>query len=493
MLSRFIRNEQGNFAILTALLILPLIFGVGAGIDLNRLHTARVHLQDLADAGSLAMAISKEQQAGKLRSIGEATIDGNRAAGALNAVEIADLKTSDKQIELSLVSTVNMTFMSIAGFDAFDVQAASIAKREVTGTVEVALVLDNTYSMIGPNTSGQKLASLKSAASKLVGTLLDGGQDQVRIALVPYADYVNVGTQYRSASWLSIEGKRAPTCRTQTTETICHRRSPTFACTVTRDGIPQSSTCGGDCLESEVVPLVPPRETCDGPDKREWFGCVGSRFAQATPPYNVTDANPSVPYPGIIDNEIKCPNPIVPLTTDRAKLLSAVNGMVVEKPYYKPLTYIPSGLMWGQNVLSASAPFQEGLDYDPKNRKPRKIVVLMTDGANTMMFQDWWGHHGPVRGGEKPDAELSSTDQRVRREERERTDSDSRKLCDYMKSKKIEIYTVAFMVDTSEGRALMAYCASTPANYFDANDSASLQTAFGNIGDSISRVRLSRD
>lgn len=487
-------NEEGNFAILTALLALPLTLSLGAAIDLSRHHSAQMHLQDIADAASLAMAISREELPAKLRKIGEGSINSNLARGTLGSVNIDELIVDEQQIDLRLSGTVETTFMGLAGFETMPVEASALAKREATGTVEVALVLDNTYSMIGPGTSGEKIASLKEASAGLVETLMTNNSDgAIRIGLVPYADYVNVGVKYRNASWLAIEPRRERTCRTIKSEKSCKQHAPTYSCKKSVDGIEMDGTCGGQCIQEETIVYTPPKEVCDAPDTREWYGCVGSRKDGPTSfPNRVHDQYQSITYPGLIDSSQKCLNPIVTLTDNKRELLEAIKGMVVERPWYRPLTYIPSGLIWGQNMLSASQPLSEAADYDPKNRKPRKIMILMTDGANTMMFHPSSGRHGEVRGGSKDDSELSAGDLKARRDEQKQTNADSLAICNYAKSKQIEIYTVAFMVDTAEGKALMRNCASSKDHYFDAADRAKLNAAFQGIADSISRVRLAR-
>src|SRR5690606_26047171 len=83
-------------------------------------------------------------------------------------------------------------------------------------------------------------------------------------------------------------------------------------------------------------------------------------------------------------------------------------------------TYIPAGLAWGWNLLSPGAPFTEGAAYDPANRKPRKALVLMTDGANTLEPKADGSH------GSKTPSPLA--------------DKYTAELCENIKKQKIEVY-----------------------------------------------------
>ena len=147
--------------------------------------------------------------------------------------------------------------------------------------------------------------------------------------------------------------------------------------------------------------------------------------------------------------------------------------MVVNVGNYKPETFIPAGLIWGVNLLSPSEPFTEGAAYDSKNAAPRKVLILMTDGANTLKFDPSTGR-----------AVSSSTSAPA--------DQDSLAVCTYAKSKNIEVFTVAFMVDAGPGKTLLQGCATDSAHYFDAADSSALLSSFAQIANSLSGIRISQ-
>ncbi|MGZ2485331.1 Flp pilus assembly protein TadG [Rhizobium pisi] len=83
---------------------------------------------------------------------------------------------------------------------------------------------------------------------------------------------------------------------------------------------------------------------------------------------------------------------------------------------------------------------------------PKKYIVFMTDGDN----------NDDSRGGRSYDTLTKST-------------------CDTAKSKGIEIYTIAFMAPEG-GQALLHYCASDDAHYFQAEKMEDLLAAFKAIG-----------
>ncbi|MBX3569345.1 MAG: VWA domain-containing protein [Rhizobiaceae bacterium] len=483
------RNKSGNFAIIAGAVSVPLALAVGLSVDYSRYQSSHAHLQELNDIAALALASSKEQNKKKLTELAELTIDRNRDPSRLDQVEIESLEATSDEIDLRLKGDIPATFMGIAGYDRLPSRTSTLAERAIRGNVEVALVLDNTWSMSEADPKGiTKIGALKTAAGNLVKELLSDADGAVRIGLVPYADYVNVGTKYRNAPWLDVgddyvTDPKPKTCTTKTTKTVCDKQKPTTTCERVVDGVKETYNCGGGCeagYSREVT--VAPYESCSGGGNGtayKWYGCVGSRMPSD---YRLHDKFPTSRYPGYLETGIKCLNPLTTLTSNKADLLSAVDGMIINRgTSYRPNTYIPAGLVWGLNVLSPTEPFADSDDYDPANLKPRKVAVLMTDGENTLRFNTANGRHVAFNG--------SAANQL---NQFKQVNADTLSICTYMKAQNIEIYSVAFMVDDADAKALMQGCATDSAHYFDASDSDSLLAAFSGISSSLRVVRLAR-
>jgi hypothetical protein len=177
---------------------------------------------------------------------------------------------------------------------------------------------------------------------------------------------------------------------------------------------------------------------------------------------------------------------ITPLTTTEATVTTAITNLVAAGS-----TNIQEGLMWGWRILSSGAPYTEGRDKSVTDNK--KIVVLMTDGANTYYpkskyTKSWyaaWGygykeHLGTGSGG------WDSDDWETEMNTRTAT------ACQNAKDDDVIIYTVAFDVpDDSSSKTLLSGCASDPSYYYDAGNETELLAAFSAIGDSISLLRIS--
>lgn len=485
ILGRFWKSRSGNMAVLSVAASVPLILAVGLGIDYARHTSAHQHLQDIADATSLALAAAKGMSEEDMRALAADVVAANRDETRIGPVRIASLEIDDDKVDVLLNGAIPASFMGLAGYDQLPTAASALAERAVKGQVEVALVLDNTYSMSAVNGFGvSRIETLRKAASNLVSELLRENDAAVRIGLVPYAEYVNVGTQHRNAPWLDVpadystEAKPADKCETRTTKSECVAWASEYACERVSDGISVPSQCGGGCTDWKTV-NVDPYQVCSGGESAktyQWYGCVGSRMVGDT---RLHDGSGSVRYPGYVERSQRCMSPIIPLTTDASSLKSAIADMVAKVGGYEPKTYIPAGLVWGLNVLSPTAPFGEGAAYDPANEKPRKVVVLMTDGENTLRYRKSDGRHvEPDSNGY--DAAITETNR------------DAMKICDNMKAQKIEIYSVAFMIDDRDAQDMLEYCATSAKHYYDATDNEQLLAAFADISASLRVVRLAR-
>lgn len=489
VLRKFASDRSGNFAIMSAILSVPLIMAAGLAVDYARYSASHRHLQELADITSLNLAASKELNEAKLRKMAEDTIEANRDRNRLRTVSIANLTTTADDVDIELRGEIPATLMAIAGYEELPSRASALAERAMRGHVEVALILDNTWSMSATDAKGvQKIATLKTAATKLVNELMPVEDGAVRIGLVPYADYVNVGTQYRNESWLDVPADYTTTPAPRTCEwknvesTVCDKPNPPKTCTRVVDGIEETYSCSGGCADGYSRKVIEYKEVCSGGGKGtayKWFGCVGSRMGSD---YRLHDNNTGIKYPGYVETSHKCLNPIMTLGSKKAPLLQAINGMIINRgTSYRPNTYIPAGLIWGLNVLSPGIPFKDSGEYDNNNVKPRKVAVLMTDGENTLRYNAANGRHATLSGGAANQAKQIK-----------QTNDDTVAICTYMKSKNIEIFTVAFMVDDPTAKSLLEGCATDSSHYYDATDSDALLAAFSGIGQSLRVVRLAR-
>lgn len=106
---------------------------------------------------------------------------------------------------------------------------------------------------------------------------------------------------------------------------------------------------------------------------------------------------------------------------------------------------------WAYQKVKAAS---EDTIHAAKNGKaPARYIVLMTDGENNIASAD----------------------------------TKTKKTCDAARANGVEVFTVAFMAPTA-GQNLLKYCATSPGNYFPAENTTDLIKAFKTIGEKASEA-----
>lgn len=449
MLRQLITDKSGNFALMTALLALPLIGVGGIAVDYTRALTQKNQIQEAADAAVLAAAASGKTSSTDLSRIATQFFNGNMAQRGIDAHVVDISIDSSKRITLTAATTVAVSFARVLHPDGIPVSVLAQAEPGPDNKIEIVLVLDNTYSMYG-----KKLTDLKTAAKSMIGIFqkADPQKTRIKVGVVPFSRYVNVGLSNRNQFWIDVPADYS------TSTDYCSTSRPVISqsgCTTTtktgyNDGVPYTYTA----KQCTSTTYGDPVTTCGKrTDTYKWSGCVDSRKS----PYDVTDGY-SPKYTGLLN--ITCGSAIAPLTTDYKALTAAVDVMTANNE-----TYIAPGILWGWNVLTPAAPFEEALTQDPN---VKKIMVVMTDGANTKS-PSYPNHNGS---------------------DVKKADTLMKTVCQNAKAADVTLYTVAVGVADSSALAALASCASDSAKALSIDNSAELQSIFNGIATQILTTRL---
>jgi Flp pilus assembly protein TadG len=536
----FLRARDGNFAIISALLTIPLVLGAAVLVDLDNISRRQNELQQAMDAAALAVA-----REGKDVTQTEA----DDIAERFLAANFDRKTTSFKVVRAGTSFTVQgkamaeMAFGGLLGYDAWPV-AASATADIAYASYEIALVLDTTGSM-----KGGKLKAMKEAVLGLIDTMSMqvNDEDKLKFALVPFATFVNVGSRF----------------------------GPDFD----KDG-KQIAGTGADWLDLTGASTIPQSELGPGASRfqlyanlgREWPGCVETRPVAAGEDYGVSDdaADPSEPNTlfvpafsidepdagnyanSYIDSNAKPKNkdakekakrfakygvktdadgrpllgglldpavvalgnllnvngkkvikidasvsgatgkpkgpghgcemqPVSPLTSDYDALERKVKALEANGT-----TNIMEGVAWGMRVLSPHAPFSEGKD---ETTGIEKIMVVLTDGSNVFgnapndlgsSYSSYGylvdGRVGTDSGGASATNELMN----------ERTLA----ACANAKAAGIQLYTIRLEEPNVETGMMLKECATSEADFFDAPSRSQLDEVFEKIKERIVRVRI---
>lgn len=488
---RFLSDSRGNVAIMGSFLVFGAIAFSGAAVDYSSSANLRSDYQNLADAAVLTAAKTRPKREAAMATVASNAVTSQDMTGT--SPQVTTTLTSDgKTLRVQLDGQHSNSFMQIFGKSQTKVSAYAETLVEITESAEIVLVLDTTRSM---NYDG-RLDSLKRAARTFVDTIDSvGTDDKVRISVVPFGQYVNVGTSQRGQSWLDVPADwtetfpqqcrmergavTGQTCTNGTTQPRPGRpaqpgRPATYG-TCTDDGVSYRCQTSPAQPPRAAVPAQPggqPTQSCTnsyGPDVRRcstpapirhvWHGCVGSRSNTSNIDPDYTPGEPQVP--GFLD--LRCGAEILPPTSNLGAVRRKIDSLTTNGE-----TYTAGGLIWGQRLVNPGAPFPmptTGANGLP----PRRIVVFMTDGFNTR----------------------SRTGQRHDGTNRGAADGVSEDICEQMgRDPDLEVYSVAFRVTDRAAKRLIRSCATENDMYYDASDNARLNDAFEDIAHSLLSPRL---
>ena len=197
---RLADDARGNVAMLFGLGLPVLILMTFGGVDIHRMSTVKVNLQDALDAAALAAARSPYTEDEDLQRVGLAALKANLQAYPNVTLEEDqtsftlnndDVVVADARVQVkTLVANIFLPPYGQLMDDYLPVGGHSEVDRS-SRNIEVALVLDVTGSM-----AGQRITDLKAAAKDLVDIIVQPVQTPYysKLALVPYSMGVNLGS-----------------------------------------------------------------------------------------------------------------------------------------------------------------------------------------------------------------------------------------------------------------------------------------------------------
>lgn len=480
---QFKSETNGNVAMMFAVSTLMLVTGIGAAIDFSNLSRAKNTLQAQVDAGVLAAATVEIEKTNN--GNGQGSNNQEKQTRETVAREVVEANGFDLT-GISPVLTLNENsvilqaeldyipfFGGVLGVDKIRLKAEAESGLPGVDSVDIALILDNTESM---KVNG-KLDALKAGAISLVDAI-DGSGSGSKIALVPFSRYVRVPLSAASENWLSVPAEYDTP---HTWEQATHTGGTCMDVTRTRDrdGIEETyvtEECTGQTTTYQIE---------SGIHESRWEGCIGTRV----PPFSEQDGSYTYKIPGLLnivpkevsglnwDQKSYCPGEIEALTDDYEAIRNNINNL-----FTTDNTHIPSGLIWGQRVLSPGLPFDNVQTDGPK----RQVMVLMTDGKNTTQINQSAGAAANLDAPPYIDSVNSDDIATV-------ANATTARICTSLKAEGIEIFTIAFQVADAATNTLLKNCASAPENALTADSNVQLVERFEKIASVLKAdIRLMR-
>ena len=352
---QFSHREDGAIISFALLAIVMMLMITGLAVDVMRAEEKRTSIQYTQDRAVLAAASLRQNLSAQDiiddYFLKEGLQDVTPTADVVNELNLRRVTVA---YDDSNMPSINTMFPGLLGIDTLATSASSGAEDGI-GKVEISLVLDVSGSMRNSSVSGgTKINDLKTAANDFVDTLLedDSAPNTYSISIVPYSTQVTAGEELldnynvtnEHASSYCVDFASSDFNSTSISTSALLQRTGHFA---THNHVPDAWY--------DAIPVKWQRWSCS------------------------TDDTPG--------------RKILPLAGNATQLHDYIDDLVATG-----MTSTEIGIKWGTALLDPSTQdvvsnlvdtndIDSGLDgrpYSYTESDVRKVMVVMTDGENTI-------------------------------------------------------------------------------------------------------------
>lgn len=512
-LRAFLQSQDGNIAVVFALMSLPLFGIVGGAVDYARWHSARSHTKaamDMAVIAGTRTLLETDGDTAKALGIAREYYSRNvehrlpllsdQVSFRINSTNTGVTTEGNAHISTPILSVLNIKSLPLIDASGADGSTAEFTRVDV-GNLEVSLMLDVTGSMcddgVGPCLSSSKLDGLKTAAKKLIDIVVstDQSKQTSKVAIVPFSTRVRVAPDGQSGIMKALTNMDATW-------------SGWYNMCVDGSGSGASETNGNWTCNNYAVQLYPGWKI---------MPCVTERFYNATGAFDLTDDAPgSGAWLNAHDGgrmtvsedssdtkpasklgksktdaaehwnyssdgacaDISNANLIMPLSSDITAMKARIDGLEAYGSTGGVLGTVWSWYMlspkWDSIWSGESKPESYALltqKTESGAPKLRKVAILMTDGA-----------YNTYRGWKEQDPAYVS--------------QNAVTVCENMKAKGIEVFTVGFALanlgggDAALAQQTLQSCGSDIEHFYNTIDEYQLSKAFESIANKVTQKAI---
>ena len=467
-----VRDRSGNFGLMAGILALPIFLAGAFVMNIGMATLNKTELQNAVDAATLAAAtVSGTTVTDQDRT--------NRGTEVFNA-NFRDIPATIQFAYSNGVITgtgsykVPLIFGKLVGKETLDVATQAVVPLAKGASIEMVLALDYSGSM----RSNNKYVSMRDAAiSMLQQFKASDASNMIKVGIVPFSEYVlaDIDASYIRVVHPSHHGETARACLgsrfspfatdgaspdpededskwptiglsdywqkekkggPETAELICEinkkGEEECAICTTTVDSKGKSKT---KCKKIKME------------EKAGKSAAADQEKNQSN--YNIDDPE----CQAYLDSDLLAS----PMTNNFDALISQLQKA---KPVQLTNISLAMDLSW--HMISPQAPYTQSQANSAA--KPKRYVVLFTDGAQTVPG------YGEERG--RSGKMVFSIAQ---------AEQNTADICTKLKAEGIDVMTVAFQLGTGKARNQMQDCASKKEYFFETSNQGDLAGIFTQI------------
>jgi len=462
---RFKEDLRGNIAMISGMLVVPLIGATGGAVDYMHFMTIRSEIQGALDTGVLAAASLSNSKPAQL--VIADYLAANLDPGIVDPDNVTISVTSERSLNTAtVIVTANYSFEPVF-LDIFGVKSlpisVSVGGTQSVQEVEISMVLDISSSM-----NGSKFVALKDAAEEFIDAVLaEEVVDVTSVNLVPFGGTVRLPSQFdgfvEPTSPIDYEG-----CLE-----FDHFNPATFS--FSGDDYHYLYEDGDD------------DEDEDRTNNEKSDGKHSNSYHQPVPhAYKWTKTNPWCPRES---------TEAVFLSNDADELKDRIDAMEMSDG-----TGMDIGAMVGLIGLDPRWRGKIGGTFADRptdyNSETLKVLLIMTDGEITAQFRpkilkprSWEDDMTKIN---QREDELDND-----RNERQRISVGEARsmfydICEHARDQNILVFTIGFQIDTNNwSHKALGDCPQSKSQYYFVED-LNIKTAFNSIAASINNLRLTK-
>lgn len=187
MILNYLKDERGNFSIMMSVMMLVLIAGAGAAIDMSKMVTSKQKAADIADSTAIAAALVARESNGVRNNIAKEQFQSNQALEPsikFRGDPVIQFDDTGKEVTVEVTAQTDFMFMHIFGFKNSDVTAKATVGYAIdyVPPISIAFAFDTSGSMGSPTTDGDiKIEALETATGDLFEAMFDASENPVML------------------------------------------------------------------------------------------------------------------------------------------------------------------------------------------------------------------------------------------------------------------------------------------------------------------------
>jgi len=430
---RLLQDQRGNVAIISALMILPMLVLAGGATDIARYEAFRAQLQDGVDRAVLAAASLSQGL-----TVEETTRQYLKSVPFINDVSLAyDYNVSVNVRDVTITARYQMVtaFLPLVGINSMDIVARASAE-ERRSKIEISLMLDMSGSMRDGTPS--KISLLKPAAQNFIDAVLnDQTKSYTSVNIVPYAGSVSVG----ATVFNMVGGARS------------HNNSSCFEFGNSEYGVGLVNFNG-----RAQVPHFTNWNYNTNVAGMNWWWCPLDDTALSFMSNDATYLKQRIANYKMHDG------------TGTAIAMNW--GLMLLDPNLRPfMAQAAAANMIPSSFATRPAPYNDG--------ETLKFIVLMTDGAISEQYRPNDNNRSTTLAPQNHQIYNSAT-----------ALTHMNAVCDAAKRNGVTVFTIGFQVN-STAQTQMRNCATSASHFYNV-DGLDIASAFQSIASAIQNVKLTR-